>query len=146
MVLCLGEPPRRFLLLTFHFHFVVVSSFHFYFILFLLFFICRCSSFTFTSRHHLSLFRGLFYTFSPAHCRLIRDTFISTFPGSSYREHYGFECAFFTHRRFLLYAPSPTFLTQLAFIKASLGVGSSSLKFARLHNDLGNTDPAHLFV
>ena len=33
-----------------------------------------------------------------------------------------------------------------AFIKASLGAGSSSLKFAGLHTDPWNTHPAHLFV
>ena len=40
----------------------------------------------------------------------------------------------------------PTFLVQPAFIKASLGAGSYSLKFAGLHTDPQNTDPAHLFV
>ena len=48
--------------------------------------------------------------------------------------------AFFTLRSF------PTFLAQPAFIKASLGAGSYSLKFAGLHTDPRNTDPAHLFV
>ena len=48
--------------------------------------------------------------------------------------------AFFTLRSF------PTFLAQPAFIKASLGASSSSLKFAGLHTDPRNTDPAHLFV
>ena len=38
---------------------------------------------------------------------------------------------FSTHRRFLPYAPSSTFLTHPAFIKASLGAGSSSLKFSK---------------
>ena len=33
-----------------------------------------------------------------------------------------------------------------AFIKASLGAGSSTLKFAGLHTDPQNTDAAHLFV
>ena len=37
-----------------------------------------------------------------------------------YREWYGFEKAFFTHRRFLLYTPSQH-LSQPSFIKASLG-------------------------
>ena len=47
-----------------------------------------------------------------------------------YRERYGFEWAFFTHRRFLPYAPSqhfwhiPNILAQPAFIKVSLGAGS----------------------
>ena len=46
-----------------------------------------------------------------------------------------FEWAFFTHRRFLPYAPSMTFLTEPAFIKASLGADSFSLKFSRLYTD-----------
>ena len=37
-------------------------------------------------------------------------------------------------------------LPQSAFIKTSLGAGSSSLKFAGLHADPWNTDPAHIFV
>ena len=65
---------------------------------------------------------------------------------SIYPERYGFEWAFFIHRRFLAYSPSPTFLTQPAFIKAYLEPGSSSLKFAGLHADPQNTDPLHLFV
>ena len=47
---------------------------------------------------------------------------------------------FFTLRSF------PTFLAQPAFIKASLGAGSYSLKFAGFHTDSRNTDPVHLFV
>ena len=56
----------------------------------------------------------------------------STIPSPSYRKCYSFEEAFFTHRCFLFYAPSPAVLTQPAFIKASLEVGSSSLKLAGL--------------
>ena len=41
--------------------------------------------------------------------------------------------AFFTLRSF------PTVLAQPAFIKASLGAGRSSLKFAGIHTDLQNT-------
>ena len=48
--------------------------------------------------------------------------------------------AFFTLRSF------PTFLSQPAFTKASLGAGSCSLKFAGLHVDHRNVDPTHLFV
>ena len=40
----------------------------------------------------------------------------------------------------------PNILAQPAFIKASLGAGSYSLKFAGLHTDPRNTDLAHLFV
>ena len=45
-----------------------------------------------------------FYTFSPAHRRVIRDTFIfnlsEIFFSQFYRERYGFDWALFTHRRF----------------------------------------------
>ena len=40
-----------------------------------------------------------------------RHFHFSTIPLSSYRERYGFEWAFFTHRRFLPYAPSQHFGT-----------------------------------
>ena len=56
-----------------------------------------------------------------------------------------FEWAFFTHRRFLPYASSQH-LAQPAFIKASLGAASSSLKVAGPPIEVSNTDPAHLFV
>ena len=39
---------------------------------------------------------------------------------------------FFTHRRFLPYAPSMTFLAESAFIKASMGADSFFLKFSGL--------------
>ena len=46
MVLCLGEPPRRFLwCLVVVLHFIFVSSFHFCISISFLIFICRCSSF-----------------------------------------------------------------------------------------------------
>ena len=45
---------------------------------------------------------------------------------------------FFTLRSFTDILP--------AFIKASVGAGSSSFKFSRLHTDPRSTDPAHLFV
>ena len=64
-----------------------------------------------------------------------------------HRERHSFERAFCIHRRFLPYVLSPIFLIQPAFIKDSLGVGNSSLKFAGLHaDDLRNTDLAHLFA
>ena len=54
-----------------------------------------------------------------------------------YQECYGFEWAFFTHRRFLTYAPCrhfwhiPDILAQPAFIKVLLGVGSYFLESCR---------------
>ena len=103
--------------------------------------------------HYPSPFRGLspgFYKNFILSAQPIAEWFtalsFSTIPLSSYRERYGFEWMFFTHRRFLPYAPLPTVLTQPAFIGVSLGAGSSSLKFPGLHTDPRNTDPAHLFV
>ena len=108
MLLCLGEPPKRFLLyldfilILFSFHFW--SSFHpsdatfawekevffFIFISFLIF-ICWWSSFV-VALHFIYFptssptlpwtiprFLHPFYTFSPTHHRVIRDTFIFNF-------------------------------------------------------------------
>ena len=140
MVLCLGEPPVRLLCCWL-----------------LLFFIHCCSSFIFVL--HLLLFfifRLLYHaTGTPTwFLRLVKaSTSSELYLGYFrlpllfiFRERYGFQWAFFTHRRFLPYAPFPTFLTQPAFNKASLGAGSSSLKFVGLHADPQNTHPAHLFI
>ena len=62
-----------------------------------------------------------------------------------FRECYGFERAIFTLRYILPYAPSQH-LAQPAFIKVSLGAGSSSLKVAGLLTEIRNTYPVHLFV
>ena len=83
MVLCLGEPLVRFL-------WCCCSSFYFWFSFLLFFFICRCSSFCCCSSFIFFFYviphsymdyycRGFytpFYTFSPAHRRVIRDTFV----------------------------------------------------------------------
>ena len=123
--------------------FVVVSSFVdvLYFVVFLLIdFWSHPSPFRGLSPGFLHLI--LYFQSSPSQSDL-RETFIcSTIP--SCRERCGLEWPFFIHKRFLPYAPSPTF--QPAFTKVSLGAGSSSLKFAGLHTDPGNTDPVHLFV
>ena len=142
MLLCLGEPPVRFL--------------------------CCCCSFWCVSSfvdvlHFLVvLLHSLpgYFTMSPA----LHSGFsgpwrppptLSSTPTPTtfdclfffiYRERYGFEWTFFTHRRFFILRSFPTFFAQPAFIKASLGAGSYSLKFAELHTDPRNTDPAHLFV
>ena len=81
MLLCLGEPPVRFLLLLllfisflhlhfiFDLHFVVVLHLSFFFI-HLLFGIISHPSVDYRRVFHP------FYTFSPAYCRVICDTFI----------------------------------------------------------------------
>ena len=87
-----------------------------------------------------------FYALSPAHHRVICDTFIFNpsvnFLPRALRFWMGifYPHAFSTLRSFL------TFLAQPAFIKASLGARSYPLKLAELHTDPRNTGPAHLFV
>ena len=130
MVLCLGEAPGRFL-------FVVVPSFLFFILL--LFFIHFFSTSSLTLLWTIAGFLYPFYTFSPAHHRVICGTFILTFRGSSFTVlpralRFWVEISLPT-KLFLSYAPSPTFLTQSAFNKASLGAGSFSLKFAGLYTD-----------
>ena len=84
MVLCLGEPPVRFLCCCCSFLIFIFCC---------CIFICQCSSFCCYSSHflfdvipHPSMdyrrgFYTSFYTFSPAHRRVIRNTFIcSTTP------------------------------------------------------------------
>ena len=62
-----------------------------------------------------------------------------------YRDRHGFERAFFTLRRFLPYTRS-RLLAQPAFIKASLGAGSSSLMVVGPPTEVQNTEPVHMFV
>ena len=155
-VLRLGEPPRRFLLLLISFlylHFIFVPSFHFWSSF------CCCSSFVFFLHSHF-LFgiiphpsvdyrRGFytpFYTFSPAHCRVIHDTFIFNHSVIFLPRALRFWVGIFYPQAFFTLCSLPTSLAQPAFIKTSLGAGSYSLKFAGLHTDPQNTDPAHLFV
>ena len=101
--------------------FFISSCFHFF----------RClwmSSLLIAFVHFTSLFVRYFSFVLLLHCKC-----------------YGFERAFFTVRRFLPYTPSQH-LAQPAFIKASLGVGSSSLKVARPPTEVWNTDLANLYV
>ena len=141
MLLCLGEPPVRFL-------FLCCCS------LLMCIFICRSSLFCFC----IFIWFPDSFTMSPALHLGFSDPWrpppalsftLTTFDCLFffiYRKRYGFEWAFFTHRRLLPCAPSPTFLTQPAFIKASLGAGSFPLKFAGLQADPRSTNPARLFI
>ena len=54
--------------------------------------------------------------------------------------------AFFTHRRFLPYAPSRHFWNNLLLSRFHWEPAVTFLKVAGLHTDPRNTDPAHLFV
>ena len=148
MVLCLGEPPRRFLLLLYlNFHFW--SSFHFFvvssFVDFLpSHFICFSTSSLILPRT-IAGFLHLFYTFSSVHRRVIRDTFIFNFSvifllwvlrfwvGISYPQ------TFFT-----LHSFTDIFYLRLSRLPWELAVLPWSLQ--GFITDPRNTDPAHLFV
>ena len=134
MVLCFGEPPVRFL--------CCCCSF------LMCFFICRCSFHWFPGYFTMSLalhpgFSGLWnpppalsstpdYFWWPLLFHLPRVLWFWV--------GFFFPQASFTLRSF------PTFFAQPAFMKASLGANSYSLKYAELDTDPRNTDPAHLFV
>ena len=143
MVLSLGEPPGKFLLLFIHFYssFWCCSSFIFviHFVVVVFHFISRLlCHVTGTSPW---LFRP---AKTPTSSELYPDYFWLPLLFHPLQTLW-FWVGVFCHRCFLLYAPSPTVLTQPAFIKAFLGAGSSFLKFAGLHTDPWNTDLVHLF-
>ena len=129
MELCLGEPPRRFLL---YLHFLV-DVFHF---IFDLHFVVICQFFSFTF---------CFLTSSLTLPWTITGVFTLHFILSAQTNATVFSGSFLPIGVFLPYALLPT-LTQPAFIKVSLGAGSSSLNFAGIHTDPQNTDLAHLFA
>ena len=85
-----------------------------------------------------------FYTFSAAHRRVIRDTFIFNYSVIFLPRALRFWVGIFYSQTFFTLHSFTDILT--AFFKSSLGAGSSSLKFAGLHIDPRNTDAAHLFV
>ena len=121
---------------------------------------CRFSSFIFVLYFVVVAFHSLLFNFIPhssVHYRWVFTPILYFQPSPSQSdsrhfifnlfeiffhtsfERYGFEWAFFTLCSFTDILP--------AFIKASLGAGSFSLKFAWLHtDDPQNTDQAHLFV
>ena len=137
MVLCLGDSPMRFLCYfwgissfvdVLYFVFVVLHSFPGYFIMSpaLQPWILRPVK-TSTS---LELYPDYFWLPFLFHLLLALRFRVGIF----YPQIFFTLCSF------------QTFLAQPAFIKASLGAGSYSLKFAGFHTDPGNSDPAHLFV
>ena len=120
MLLCLGEPLVRFLCCCCSFLmciFICRSSS----------FVCCCSSFISRLLYHVT--RTPSWLLKPVKTSTSLELYLDYFLIA-----------------ILLYASSPLFLAQPAFIKASRGAGSSPLKFAVLHTDSRNTDPTHLFV
>ena len=112
MILCLGEPLRRFLWCW------LLSSFC------CCIFICRCSSFCCCSSHCFSTSSltllwtnaGVFTPHFILSVQPIAECFaILSFvqPFRSCHKRYGLEWAFFTYRRFLPYAPSQNFWRNL---------------------------------
>ena len=101
-------------------------------------FICRCFSFCWCC---IFIWFPGYFAISPALHPGFSDPSRSqlswALSSSPIRECYGFEWAFFTHRRFLPYTPSrhfwhiPNILAQPAFIKVSLEVGSYFLESCR---------------
>ena len=157
MVLCLGEPQRRFFVMLIFISFFIFISFlylhfivdlHFVVVLHLLmFFIHICfSTSSLTLLWTIAGFLHPFCTFCPAHRRVIRNTFIFNHFVIFLPRALGFWVGIVYPQASFTLCSFPKFLAQPAFIKASLGAGSYSLKFAGLHTDPQNTDPAHLFV
>ena len=85
-----------------------------------------------------------FYTFSSAYRRVICNTFIFNHPVIFLLRVVRFWVSIF-YPQALFTLPSFTDILP-AFIKASLGAGSSFLTFAGLHTDPQNTGPVHPFV
>ena len=94
MVLCLGEPPVRFLCSCCSFLMCI--------------FICRCSFHSFPGYFTMSptLHPGFSGPWRPPPALSSTPTTFDCLFCFIYRERYGFQLAFFTHRRFLPYAPS----------------------------------------
>ena len=123
---CLGESLGGFCDVGCHLHFVAVLHLLFFFIH--IFF--STSSLTLL----LTIVRFLhpFCIVSPAHRRVICDTFIFNHSVIFLRRALRFWVGIFYPQAFFTLRSFPTFLAQSAFIKASLGAGSYSLKFAGL--------------
>ena len=143
MLLCLGEPSVRFLLLfIFAPHFVVALHL-------LLFFISFPGYFFMSSTLHLGF--SVPWRPPPALSSIPRLLLIAFAFSSTARVLWFWVGVCYPQAFFTLNSPSPTFLTQRFVYQglspSSLGTDRSSLTFARLHtDDPRNIDPAHLFV
>ena len=134
----LGRTSRRFLLCWLLF-FVIHCCPSFIAVFLMLFFIHCFSTSSLILLWAIAGFLHSFYTFGPAQRRVILDIFILTIPGPSFTDllrALRYWSGRFLPTGVLTLRFFPTFLTQPAFMKASLGGGSSSLKFAGLHADL----------
>ena len=140
MVLAWENLQRGFCDVGSHLYFVVVLRLSFFFIH--IFF----PTSPLTLARTIARFLHSFCTFPPVHRRVIHDTFIFNHSVISLPRALRFWAGIFYPQAFFTWYSFPLFLAQPDFIKASLGAGSYSLKFAGLHTDPQNTDPVHLFV
>ena len=140
MVLCLGELQWGFCDVGCNLYFVAV--FHLLMFFIYIFFLTSSLTLPWT----ITRFLHPFCTFNLAHRRVICYTFMFNHSVIVLPRGLRFWVDIFYPQVFFTLCSFPTFLTQHAFIKASLGAGSYSLKFAGLHTDPQNTDLAHLFV
>ena len=139
---CLGETLGRFWDAGCH----CVVVLHFTFDIHLFFIHIYFSTLSLTLPWTIAGFLHSFYTFGPAHNRVICDTLISNYSIIFLPQALRFWVGIFYSQPFFTLCFFLTFLAQPAFIKTSLVVGSLSLKFAGLHTDPRNTEPAYLFV
>ena len=123
-------------------HFVVVVVLHLSFFFIRIFFSTSSLTFPWT----IARFLDPFCTFSSAHCRVIRNTFIFQpfryllTVSAKFLSGYFLPTGVFTSRSV------PTFWHNLFLSKFHWEPAVTFLKVAGLHTDPQNTDPAHLFV
>ena len=101
----------------------------------------------------IARFLDLFCTFSPAHCRVIRYTFIFqpfcyllTASATVLSGHFLPTGVFYLMLLPDNFGTFPTFWHNLLLLRFHWEPAATFLKVAGLHTDLQNTDPAHLFV
>ena len=137
---CLGEPLGGFCDVGYHLHFLVALHLSFFFILILF------STSSLTLPWTIARFLDPFWTSSPAHCRVIHNTFIFNHSVIFLPRVATVLSGHFLPTGIFYLTLLPDIFGTTCFMKASLGAGSYSLKFVGLHTDPQNTNLAHLFV
>ena len=130
-------------------HFVVVVILHLLMFFIHIFFLTSSLTLPWT----IARFLDPFCTFSPAHNKVIRNTFIfSTIPLSSYASVTVLSGDFLPTGLFYLmllpdiFGTFSTFWHKLLLSRFHWEPPATFLKVAGLHTDLQNIDPVHLFV
>ena len=143
----LGRTSGGFCDVGYHFYFVVALHLSFFFIH--IFF----SASSLTLPWTIARFLDPFYTFSPAHRRVIRGTFIFqtfryllTASAKVLSGHFLPTGLFYLTLLLDIFGTSQHFWHNLLLSKFHWELAVTFLKVAGLHTDPRNTDPAHLFV